>query len=64
MTNKRTFNVAFNPQVVEDLARLCFCVGDSVGGNRQRYRKGATISRNPLILLVGGTGLEPVTLAL
>ena len=46
------------------LSRYYFYVGDTVGDNTVGKKAGATISRNPLILLVGGTGLEPVTLAL
>ena len=47
-----------------NLSRYYFYVGDTVGDNTVGKKAGATISRNPLILLVGGTGLEPVTLAL
>ena len=47
-----------------NLSRYYFYVGDTVGDNTMGKNSGATISRNPWILLVGGTGLEPVTLAL
>jgi hypothetical protein len=39
-------------------------VGDTVGDNTFGKKAGAMNSHNPLTLLVGGTGLEPVTLAL
>lgn len=41
-----------------------FYVWDTVGDNTVDKKAGVTITCNPLILLVGGTGLEPVTLAL
>ena len=48
----------------EILSRTIFHVGDTVGDCTVGKKAGATISRNPLFSLVGGTGLEPVTLAL
>ena len=41
-----------------------YLLGIMLGITTYRKIDGATIARNPKFLLVGGTGLEPVTLAL